>query len=142
MKTTEKRPQTKDKLLDAAHQLMLGKGYVATTVDEICEAAKVTKGSFFHYFESKDDLAETLLERVCESSSPLRGPELTEKDPLKRIYARIDFVIEMVRKCGDVKGCIVGTFGQELSDTHPKIRELCRESFNLMAKQFVREITG
>src|SRR5262249_4624065 len=47
---------TKQKLLDAAQELMLAKGYTATSVDEICEAARLTKGSFFHYFEGKEHL--------------------------------------------------------------------------------------
>jgi TetR/AcrR family transcriptional regulator, transcriptional repressor for nem operon len=48
---------TKDKLLNAAMTVIRTKGYSATTVDELCENAGVTKGSFFHYFESKEDLA-------------------------------------------------------------------------------------
>ena len=48
---------TRGKLLDAALTVIRTKGYTATTVDDICVAAGVTKGSFFHYFKSKEDLA-------------------------------------------------------------------------------------
>jgi TetR/AcrR family transcriptional repressor of nem operon len=49
----------RDKIVAAAIDLFRRNGYVATTVDEICAAAGVTKGAFFHHFESKEDLAET-----------------------------------------------------------------------------------
>src|SRR5664279_356637 len=51
--------ESKTKLLNAALNVIRAKGYSATTVDDICHAASVTKGSFFHHFKSKDDLALT-----------------------------------------------------------------------------------
>ncbi|MGH2670894.1 MAG: TetR/AcrR family transcriptional regulator, partial [bacterium] len=69
MRTTPATPPSKARLLDAAERLMLAKGFEATTVDEICGAAKLTKGGFFHYFHSKEDLGRQLLERFCASGS-------------------------------------------------------------------------
>jgi hypothetical protein len=54
--------RTQEKILHAAKTLMLSKGYPATTVDEICENAKVSKGSFYHAFSSKEELGLSLLE--------------------------------------------------------------------------------
>src|SRR5689334_24216214 len=67
MRTAQTYTPTKEKLLDAAQQLMLSKGFPATTVDEICDTAGFTKGSFFHYFESKEQLGKEVLNRfyVC-----------------------------------------------------------------------------
>ncbi len=48
--------ESKTKLLNAAMSVIRAKGYAATTVDDICHAANVTKGSFFHHFKSKDEL--------------------------------------------------------------------------------------
>ena len=48
---------SKTKLLDAALQVFRAKSYSATTVDDICHAAGVTKGSFFHHFTGKEELA-------------------------------------------------------------------------------------
>jgi TetR/AcrR family transcriptional regulator, transcriptional repressor for nem operon len=44
---------SKEKLLDAALQVIRTKGYTATRIEDICEAAGLTKGSFFHHFKSK-----------------------------------------------------------------------------------------
>ena len=49
--------QSKAKLLDAALRVIRTKGYIATTVDDLRHAAGVTKGSFFHHFDSKEQLA-------------------------------------------------------------------------------------
>jgi TetR/AcrR family transcriptional repressor of nem operon len=123
---------TKEKLLDAAQRLMLGKGFPATTVDEICETAGLTKGSFFHYFESKDDLGKAVLERYAgqglagfESASFRR-----QSDPLKRIVASIDFWIDRMSDPAEECGCLLGNFAQELSDTHPEIRAQCARFFD------------
>ena len=56
MPRTTARPDAKAKLLDAALSVIRIKGYSATTVDELCAAAGVTKGAFFHHFRSKDEL--------------------------------------------------------------------------------------
>src|SRR5260370_13229419 len=59
-------PETKRKLLDAGVSLMRHRGFNATTVDEVCAEAGVTKGGFFHYFKSKDDLATAAVDRFYE----------------------------------------------------------------------------
>ena len=48
-----KPSETRLRLLDAAYSLLLRKGYPATSVDEICDAAEVSKGSFYHFFKSR-----------------------------------------------------------------------------------------
>ena len=50
-------PSAKEKLLDASLSLIRERGFAATTVDELCTRAGVTKGAFFHHFASKEDLA-------------------------------------------------------------------------------------
>ena len=51
------KPSARDKILAAAFALVRARGYSATTVDDLCAAAGVTKGAFFHHFKSKEDLA-------------------------------------------------------------------------------------
>ncbi len=54
---TQSQHESKTKLLNAALNVIRAKGYAAATIDDICHAAGVTKGSFFHHFKSKDELA-------------------------------------------------------------------------------------
>ena len=140
MRTKEVNSKAKQKLMDCAEELMLVKGFAATSVDEICAKAKLTKGSFFHYFKSKDDLGRALLERFCclsqermtECCCPLK-----EKNPLKRVYQHIDFAVAVSK---EPRGCLLGTFSQELADTNPAMRSLCEQGFRGWAKIFERDL--
>ncbi len=141
MRTALEPSPTKEKLLDAAQRLMLAKGFVATTVDDICEAAEVTKGSFFHYFESKDQLGREVLKRFCASGEKIhRALCGSETDPLKRVYAYIDNTIKMSKDPSMSKGCLLGLFSQELCDTNPQIRAACKKGFDDWAKGFGQEV--
>lgn len=141
MRTAQVESPTKDRLLDAAQALMLAKGFTATTVDKICEKAKLTKGSFFHYFESKEELGRKLLERFCAANArKMQGCCGTERDPLKRVYHYIDGLIELAHDPVMARGCLLGTFAQELSDTHPRIRQVCDKAFGAWASQFGDEL--
>ena len=141
MKTARAESPTKDKLLDAAQRLMLAKGFPATTVEEICEAAGLTKGSFFHYFESKEDLGKAALDRYAGrglgalESAPFRR----QQDPLKRIIASIDYWIARINDPSMECGCLLGNFAQELSDTHPEIRAQCVRYFDQWTKMLKQD---
>ena len=141
MRTAQVNSPTRTRLLDAAQRLMLAKGFAATTVDEICEAAKLTKGSFFHYFESKDELGKTVLERFCANGKQmLEAVYGGERDPLKRVYRQIEAVAMMSQDPKLGKGCLLGCFAQELSDTHPQIRAICCQEFDAWAKRLGQDL--
>lgn len=131
MRMAQAHSPTKEKLLEAAQQLMLVKGFPATTVDEICETAGFTKGSFFHYFESKEQLGKEVLDRFyCSLQQKVQqGSFRKNSDPLQRVYGYVDRFIEMSKNPELPSGCLLGNFTQELSDTHPEIRSLCAQRF-------------
>lgn len=133
MRKTQEHPTSKETFLNVANDLMLTQGYEATALDEICEKAGLTKGSFFHYFKSKEDLAKALLTRKCSSYQKTKE-ELYGPDPLKRVYGQINMAIEMSKNPAITKGCLKGMLAQEMSDTHPEIRRICRDYFNNMAE--------
>jgi len=134
--------RTKHKLLDAAEELMLSKGYTATAVDEVCAAAGLTKGSFFHYFEGKEHLGRLVADRFFSARKQqlLAAPFRQLKDPLDRLFGYLEFLIEMSRRAEAGKGCLLGTFVQELSDTHPKIRSVCAACFDEQASMLKRDL--
>ncbi len=142
MRSPDSKAPTKRKLLEAAQQLMLAKGFPATTLDEICAAAGVTKGSFFHYFAGKEDLGKAVLEHFMGGrfQAMQAAPFLKKRDPLERVYGYVDFVIKMSKDPSTLQGCLLGSFAQELSDTHPKIREQCGHYFDQWAAALKRDL--
>ncbi len=141
MMKTDADPSTKDKLLNAAEALMLAKGFTATSVDEICEEAGLTKGSFFHYFESKDELARVVLERFCCNMGSVHASCCGgEKDPLKRLYAYVDGMIRYSKEEGK-EGCLLGVFAQELAQEDAAMRRVCDKAFDGWRSQLTKEIT-
>jgi TetR/AcrR family transcriptional repressor of nem operon len=78
---------TRDRLLESAYQLFVLKGFGATRVDEICQAAKASKGSFYHCFKSKEAIGLAVFDRYYESvwARLVSGPFVTETRPERRL---------------------------------------------------------
>ena len=132
----------KRQLLEAAQQLMLAKGFPATTVEEICAAAGVTKGSFFHYFADKEQIGAAALDHFMGGRMQAMQAETFAKlaDPLKRVYGYVDFVIKMAREATAMPSCLLGNFAQELSATHPHLRAQCGRHFDHWAQMLKRDL--
>ena len=122
----------KQKLLDAALALIRAKGYSATSVDELCAKAGVTKGALFHHFASKDALAVAAADYWSETTSQLfaEAPYHKHKDPLERVLAYLDFRKELLKGAVPEFTCLVGTMVQEVYDTNPDIRRACDASIS------------
>ena len=117
----------RSKLLDAAVEIIRQKGYAATSVDELCARAGVTKGAFFHHFPSKDSLAVAAANYWQELSDALfaAAPYHRLNDPLDRILGYLDFRKAMLRADVAEFSCLAGTMLQEAYQTHPDIRLAC-----------------
>jgi TetR/AcrR family transcriptional regulator, transcriptional repressor for nem operon len=130
------------KLLDAAVSIIRKKGYAATSVDELCAKAGVTKGGFFHHFPSKDSLAVAAANHWSELSHALfaGAPYQRFDDPLDRVLGYLDFRKAMLR--GDVAEftCLAGTMVQEAYGSHPEIRDACDASIGACAAEVESDI--
>jgi TetR/AcrR family transcriptional repressor of nem operon len=120
-------PSTRTKLLDVAVRLVREKGYNATTVDELCAAADVTKGAFFHHFKSKEDVAVAAADHWSANTAEIfsQAAYHDRPDPLDRVLAYIDMRVDLISGALPEFTCFAGTLTQEVFLTHPVIREAC-----------------
>lgn len=77
-----KREQTRTRLIEAALALFLKHGYDGTTIDDIADAANVSRRTFFHYFKSKEDVAVTWQDSFAEGLVAAIAAEPAGSDPL------------------------------------------------------------
>jgi TetR/AcrR family transcriptional repressor of nem operon len=118
---------SKLKFEDVAITLIRQKGYDAMTVDDVCAAAGLTKGSFFHHFKSKEDLALGAVTRWNDvTGNWFRNADYhRHSDPLDRLLAYIELRKEMLRGETHQFTCLLGTMLQEIYATRPMIRDAC-----------------
>lgn len=142
---SETRHDSKTRILDAALNVIRSKGYSATRIEDICYAAGLTKGSFFHHFKGKEDLALAAADYWMERTGALFASaayhDLTKlPDPLDRLLGYIDLRKALIQ--GDLPEftCLVGTMVQETYYTHPAIREACNRSISSHAATLVPDI--
>jgi TetR/AcrR family transcriptional regulator, transcriptional repressor for nem operon len=134
--------ESKVKLLDAALNVIRAKGYAATTIDDICHAAEVTKGSFFHHFKSKDDLALAAAEHWSATTAEFfaNAAYHNAEDPLDRLLGYLDFRAAILDGDAPCYTCLLGTLVQETYATHPAIREACDEGLSAHIDALVPDI--
>jgi len=115
---------SKEKLVHAARRLMLAQGYPVTSVDDIIEAAGVSKGSFYHHFKSKEELALTAMHDFLADGAALMmdGRFRDIADPGERAIAFLKHVETAAMRLWD-HGCLLVMFSVELAGTSPRVRE-------------------
>ncbi len=130
------------KLLDAALALVRAKGYAGTSVDDLCRAAGVTKGAFFHHFESKEALGVAAADHWAVTTGALftAAPYHDLDDPLDRILAYIRFRRDLLTGELPQFTCLVGTLVQEAYGASDAIRAACDASISGHAETLVADI--
>ncbi len=120
----------KAKLLEAALQVIREQGYSATTVDELCRAAGVTKGAFFHHFPSKEALAVAAADHWSAVTGGFfaNAPYHELDDPLDRVLGYVEFRKQILQGKIPEFTCLVGTMVQETYASNPDIRDACARS--------------
>jgi TetR/AcrR family transcriptional regulator, transcriptional repressor for nem operon len=136
----------RERLLKAANELTWKQGYNAVTVDAICDAAGVKKGSFYHYFESKAELTKAAIEAWWqERSRPIIESSFAEGVPplerLKRYFAGIyESQMKIKREGGTLLGCAFFRLAIEGEGVEPDVREAARHALARKRKYFVQAI--
>jgi TetR/AcrR family transcriptional repressor of nem operon len=142
MNTPIPKPTSRQKLLDAALRVVREKGYASTSVDDLCRAAGVTKGAFFHHFATKDELAVAAADYWSEMTGGFfaTAPYHQHEDPLDRVLGYIEFRKQILQGRVADFTCLVGTMVQEAYDSHPAIRDACDRSISSHAEKVEADI--
>jgi len=118
----------KERLMEAAMDLMWRNSYGTTSVDAICERAGAKKGSFYYFFKSKSELASIALEAEWNKKrADMDAMFSPTVPPLERFDRYFDFVhdrlAEVQEKCGSILGCPFINVGSEVSTQDQIVRE-------------------
>lgn len=131
MKKPTRRPRrstgSRDKLIAGTQAMMLRQGYATTTVDQICAEAGLTKGCFFHHFDSKEAVCRAAIDAWGEMGTSLYSAAWSDPDmdPLDQFHRMIDIMISFTTTRREPCLCMVGMMSQELALTNPALRAVC-----------------
>ncbi|HEY0133023.1 MAG TPA: TetR/AcrR family transcriptional regulator [Nannocystis sp.] len=132
---------TRRQLVAAATRLMMRQGFAATTVDQICAEAGLSKGSFFHNFASKEAVGLEAMAGFAKAGMDLYAAAAGEgpgADPLAELHRLLDIMAGLVEQHGDELMCMVGMLAQELSATNATVREAAAEHMNAWVEMVAR----
>ena len=134
----------REKLLGAALGVIREKGFAATSVDDLCAAAGVTKGAFFHHFESKEALGVAAARHWSEMTGAFfaAAPYHAPSDPLERVMGYLAFRRDIIEGELAEFTCLVGTMAQELHQTSPAITAACEASISAHAERVEADIAA
>lgn len=124
---------SRERILATAESLILQKGYVGTSIEDILEKAAITKGGFFYHFNGKSALAEALVERYLEQDRQVFGDLLARadslsEDPLQRLLIFLNLLAEMVGGMTSTHpGCLVAAFTYEMQQFDDIVRQRMKD---------------
>jgi TetR/AcrR family transcriptional repressor of nem operon len=139
-----RRGDARQALLDAAIKLVRRQGWAATSVDQLCTEAGVTKGAFFYHFGSKEELGVAAATRWDEVTAPMFSQALYHElsDPLDRVFGYLDVRAQIAE--GDLEAitCFAGTLVQEVFASSEPMRAAAGRAIDLHAGRLVEDIAA
>ena len=123
---------TRERLLEAAHSLIWANSYAHVSVDDICRAAKIQKGSFYHFFPTKAELAAAAMEEHWAQSCPEMDEIFSSRlSPPEQLHALCVAILEdqteSLERTGKVCGCPYATLSSEMSGQNEALFKLSRD---------------
>jgi TetR/AcrR family transcriptional repressor of nem operon len=122
---------TRERLIETGLQRIHKIGYAATGVKEILDLAGVPKGSFYHYFPSKEAFAREVLQRYASREVQRWETILGDAKlpPLKRLRKYFNQLISVYGQKGPISGCLLGQMSVEVAEQSPEIQSLLSSAF-------------
>ena len=123
---------TRSRLVFAALQLFLEKGYGATSIADILKAAGVNSGSLYYFFPTKQDLLLEVLRQYRDGIGPMLLAPAWEgvSDPIERVFALLARYRQALTSTDCLYGCPIGSLALELHEPDPPVRELLATNFD------------
>ena len=118
---TDKGRATRNRVLDAATELVFEHGVAGTTLDDVRAAANVSKGQLYHYFADKDDLVHAVIDRTVEQVLDAQ-PRLADLSSWAAIAAWFDDLVQLQVDRHAIGGCPIGSLAGELAETDEQAR--------------------
>lgn len=138
---------TRDGLLDAGERVFLERGYHHAGIEMILQSAGVPKGSFYYYFDNKEDFGLQVLNRfaACHKAELDRYLKDTTRTPVQRLRRLAESLAACLESRQCRKGCLVGNMSQELADQCEMFRARLGEIFEDWVDSYtecIREAQG
>lgn len=133
---------TRSRILHTARELFHGRSYADVGIKEICDISKVQKGSFYHFFSSKQDLAMAVIDDMADDWANGFVAEAFDQDlpPMERLEYMVDAAYYWQKAAKDLEGrmpgCLFGNLALEVSTRDDVIRAKIEAVFNKASSQF------
>jgi TetR/AcrR family transcriptional repressor of nem operon len=124
---TRKGQQTRQRIIDAAADLIFERGVAHTTIEDVRAAAEVSSSQLYHYFDDKPALVHAVIEHQADTI--VDGQKTFDLSTFEGLRAWRDWVIQHQRELGCTGGCPIGSLGSELAETDPAARAQVSEGF-------------
>ena len=133
-----KKKDTRSDIILIGTEMIARQGYNATGIDAILKEAGVPKGSFYHYFKSKEEFGLAVIDSFAEHFEQRLELFLNNEDvaPLDRIRDMLESSLTRMTQNQCSKGCLIGNLGQELADLNERFRARLDEIFNMWRERF------
>lgn len=122
---------TRELIVEAADRLFYQKGFEHTSFGDIAASVQISRGNFYHHFQSKDDILDAVIAaRLEQTRHMLDRWEAAGKTPVERIESFIQILVGNAAKIKRF-GCPVGTLCTELAKLNHPLRPDANELFTL-----------
>jgi AcrR family transcriptional regulator len=120
---TPKGLRTRERIVEAAAELLLTRGLGATTLDDVKAAAGVSSSQLYHYFDSKGDLVQAVAVHQTENIVAAQGAMLRGMEGVESLREWARFVVDNFSSFGCCGGCPLGSLGSEVAESDELARQ-------------------
>jgi len=133
------KKDTRSEIIRIGTEHISRQGFNSTRIDAVLLEAGVPKGSFYHYFKSKEDFGLAVIDHFAERFEQRLDTFLNDEEvtPLNRIRNFLESALIRITQNQCSKGCLIGNLGQELADLNERFRDRLDEIFNLWKARFI-----